>query len=517
MSLLIEALKRAEEAQRQQTEQELVAFDISQKPISLEQIDKELLLDLNEETPLILNDQTADETLLLEEASTLTFNFDEQIADANLLLDENVDSKSTLNTPQITEKSNSYNDIWLPLDDLPSQEIKPKLKKEEAITKPFVSEQVPMKEEKKEIKEKIEKKPEKLLNIEETLSKPWTKEEQAAAAAELQAANSSASLKPLLGYMGLLIFMIILLGGGYFFVSQKAEELGKSSFATNQVTPLPAGGLAAKLAEIQKKSQQEQTVTQPQTVITQIPTVEEKTPVKTPIVPLKTENNQQVVNTSQTPTQPASPPQNTQTTKTTKRLKIEHNISTHLVDNRLQDAYQAYQQGNYTKAKKLYLAVLQEDNRNRDALLGLAGISVQNQQLNQAKTYYQKVLQFYPKDAIAEAGLIDLQGGEMPENESALKHQLNQQPESSHLQFVLGNFYSRQLRWGEAQQAYFEAYRRNNQHPDYAYNLAVSLDQLGKSQAALPYYQRALTLSTNHKAKFDSKIVEQRISELENL
>ena len=172
MSLLIEALKRAEEAQRQQTEQELVAFDISQKPISLEQTDKELLLDLNEETPLILNDQTADETLLLEEASTLTFNFDEQIADANLLLDENVDLKSTLNTPQITEKSNGYNDIWLPLDDLPSQEIKPKLKKEESITKPFVSEQVPMKEEKKEIKEKIEKKPEKLLNIEETLSKP---------------------------------------------------------------------------------------------------------------------------------------------------------------------------------------------------------------------------------------------------------------------------------------------------------------------------------------------------------
>jgi tetratricopeptide (TPR) repeat protein len=509
MSLLIEALKRAEEAKRQQSEQESVALDISQETISFEQTDKEILLDLSEETPLVLNDQTADETLLLEEEPLLIFNFDEQVSDANLLLDE----EPAVVPIKIKEKSNDYNAVWLPLEELPSEEIKPE---EKIFIKP-VLESPPEKivvEEKKE-PEKIAPKPEKLFNIEETLSKPWTKEEQAAAAAELQAAHSSTSLKPLFGYLALLIVMLIVLGGGYFFVSQKVEELGKSSFATNQVTPLPSGGLAAKLAEIQKKSQQEQTVTQPQTVITQIPTVEEKAVIKTPIVPIKTENNQQVANPSQTPTQPPSPSQNPQTTQTTKRLKIEHNIATRQIDNRLQEAYQAYQQGNYAKAKKLYLAVLQEDKHSRDALLGLAGIAAQNQQVSQAKTYYQQVLQFYPKDAVAEAGLIDLQGGEMPENESALKNQLNQQPESSHLQFVLGNFYSRQNRWSEAQQAYFEAYRRNNQHPDYAYNLAVSLDQLGKSQAALPYYQRALKLSTNHKANFDSETVQQRISELE--
>lgn len=511
MSLLIEALKRAEESKRQQTEQEPITLDISQETFSFEQTDKDLLLNLNEETPLILNDQIADETLLLDEELTLTFNFEEQIADANLLLEENVDLKQNIEIPQKIEKTNTYNSEWLPLDDLPSQEVKPNSKKEEIVIKSAISEEVPIKEEKKE----IEKKPEKLLNIEETLSKPWTKEEQAAAAAELQAANSSASLKPLLGYLALLLFMIIVLGGGYFFVSQKVEELGKSSFATNQVTPLPAGGLAAKLAEVQKKSQQEQTVTQPQTVITQIPAVEEKPVIKPPVIPIKTEHNQRVENTPQLPSQPTPPPQSPQNTQATKRLKIEHNITTRQVDNRLQEAYQAYQQGNYAKAKKLYLAVLQEDNHSRDALLGLAGISAQNQQISQAKTYYQKVLQFYPKDAVAEAGLIDLQGEEMPENESTLKNQLNQQPESSHLQFVLGNFYSRQNRWGEAQQAYFEAYRRNNQHPDYAYNLAVSLDQLGKSQAALPYYQRALKLSANHHASFDLQVVKERISELE--
>ncbi len=494
MSLLIEALKRAEEAKRQQTEQKSVTFDISQDHVSFEQPIEEPLLNL---------EQISDETLLLEEPR-VAFNFDEKITDINLSVSE----ETTLAPMKIKEKSNNYDIEWLPLEEIKLEEKPP--------IKPTL--EIPSEKKYQEQQPKIEEvapKTEKVFNIEETFSKPWTKEEQAAAAAELQAARSSTSLKPLFGYLALLIVMLIILGSGYFFVSQKVEELGKSSFTTNQVQTLPSGGLAATLAEIQKKSQQEQTVTQPQTVITQIATPEEKPVVKSPIVPLKNEQNQLVTNTSQTPIPASSLSQTSPPAQTSKRLKIEHNLETRHVDNRLQEAYQAYQQGSYAKAKKLYVAVLQGDKHSRDALLGLAGIAVQNQQLNQAKTYYQQVLEFYPKDAVAEAGLIDLQGGEMPENENALKNQLNQQPESSHLQFVLGNFYSRQQRWGEAQQAYFEAYRRNNQHPDYAYNLAVSLDNLGKSPAALPYYQRALMLSSTHKANFDSQIVQQRISELE--
>jgi Tfp pilus assembly protein PilF len=490
MSLLIEALKRAEQAKREQdslnegeiAQETSLTFETTEEPFLLDQTEEKSAFLLNEK-----NEPFLEESLLLDD-----FPNDE------FLLPDNKD-----NDIKFSEETNSYNAEWLPLD-LDSLEIK---SKEPLLKKPPPQ---PI------IEEIIAPKPTvSPLNIEDTFSKPWTKEEQTAAAAELQAAHSSISLKPLFGYLALLVVMIGILGGGYFFISQKAEELGKSSFATSQVTPLPAGGLAAKLAEIQKKSQQEQTVTQPQTVITQIPKVEEKPLVKTPTVPIKTEHNQQVANTSQTPTQPSSPPQNPQTTQATKRLKIEHNSANRQVDNRLLDAYQAYQQGNYAKAKKLYVAVLQEDKHSRDALLGLAAISVQNQQVNQAKQYYQQVLRFYPKDAVAEMGLINLQDGDIPESENTLKNQLNQQPESSHLQFVLGNFYSRQHRWGEAQQAYFEAYRRDNQHPDYAYNLAVSLDQLGKSQAALPYYQRALTLSANHKANFDSQTVQQRISELE--
>lgn len=508
MSLLIEALKRAEQAKR---EQDLLNdSEIAQeKPLTFETTEEPFLLKQPEEISLNLSEENLSLNLLEEKSIFLLNEQSEQLTDKDLLLDDlPTDTISLLdnkeNDLKFSEKTNSYNAEWLSLD-LDSQEIKSKKKSIKPILETSPEEPVLQEKREKKEKEEVTSKIPNLLNIEETFSKPWTREEQTAAAAELQAAHSSASLKPLVGYFALLIVMLIILGGGYFFVSQKVEELGKSSFATNQVTPLPAGGLAAKLAEIQKKSQLEQQVIQPQTVITQTPVIEEK-PIKMATAPVQTETPKTSA--------PAAAPQ-TPTPQATKRLKIEHNSANRPLDNRLQDAYQAYQQGNYMKAKKLYVAVLQEDKQSRDALLGLAAISVQNQQVNQAKQYYQQILRFYPKDAVAEMGLINLQESDIPESENTLKNQLNQQPESSHLQFVLGNFYSRQNRWSEAQQAYFEAYRRNNQHPDYAYNLAVSLDQLGKSPAALPYYQRALTLSANHKANFDSQTVQQRISELE--
>jgi Tfp pilus assembly protein PilF len=520
MSLLIEALKRAEE-QRQHTTVDELSFKTSLTFVP-DQPPDEPFLEIDQEITLSLDTPTSEETLLLN------------LESSNLILD--ADSNITVYA-NIQEKSDSYNEEWLSLNDLPAEEtpvsqdnskIKPNIEEtpvsQDNSKIKLNIEETPVSQDNSKIKLNIEETPvsqdnSKIkLNIEETFSKPWTKEEHASAAAELQAAHSSSSLKPLLGYMALLLIMLVILGGGYFFVSQKVEELDKSSFTTSQVTPLPAGGLAAKLAEMRKKSQSEQTVTQSQTVITQVPAVEEKVLVSVAKSSVKTEQNQQITSKTSTPNispSTSQPLQSSVAPSSNKRLKIEHNLTPQRVDNRLQDAYQAYQQGNYNTAKKRYLLVLQEDKYNRDALLGLAGIAVQNQQFSQAKHYYQQVLQFYPKDSVAEIGLINLQETDVPNSENILKNQLNQEPESANLQFALGNFYSRQHRWNEAQQAYFEAYRHNNQHPDYAYNLAVSLEQLGKPQAALPYYQRALTLSSTHQASFDLSIVQQRISELE--
>ena len=79
---------------------------------------------------------------------------------------------------------------------------------------------------------------------------------------------------------------------------------------------------------------------------------------------------------------------------------------------------------------------------------------------------------------------------------------------------VLGNWYARQQRWGNAQQAYFEALRRAPHNADYAFNLAVSLDRMGQAQAARTYYENALELAASGGATFDATAVRERVVQL---
>jgi uncharacterized protein HemY len=91
---------------------------------------------------------------------------------------------------------------------------------------------------------------------------------------------------------------------------------------------------------------------------------------------------------------------------------------------------------------------------------------------------------------------------------------LREEPDAAHLHFTLGNMYAAQNRWGEAQSAYFGAYRLQAENPDYAYNLAVSLDELGKAAAAAGYYRRALELAAENGAVFDQPSVRGRLLKL---
>jgi uncharacterized protein HemY len=92
---------------------------------------------------------------------------------------------------------------------------------------------------------------------------------------------------------------------------------------------------------------------------------------------------------------------------------------------------------------------------------------------------------------------------------------LFENPEQPSLYFTLGRLYATQARWAEAQQAFFDAYRLDSANPDYAYNLAVSLDRLEQVQSALDYYNVALGLATGTPAGFDPSAVTERIQTLE--
>ena len=76
---------------------------------------------------------------------------------------------------------------------------------------------------------------------------------------------------------------------------------------------------------------------------------------------------------------------------------------------------------------------------------------------------------------------------------------------------ALGNAYGAQNRWLEAQSHYFRALENNPGDPNYAYNLAVSLEHISQPRAAISYYRRALDNISNGLATFSREVVEQRL------
>jgi Tfp pilus assembly protein PilF len=185
------------------------------------------------------------------------------------------------------------------------------------------------------------------------------------------------------------------------------------------------------------------------------------------------------------------------------------------IDPVVESAWEALQAGDLPRAREAYERALRANPRDRDALLGLATIDARTQRFENAEARYLRVLELDPRDPYAQAGLVALRGQTDPvQSESRIKNLLAQQPDAAFLNFPLGNQYAAQGRWPEAQAAYFRAFSADADNPDYAYNLAVSLDHLGQGKLALEYYRRALALAGNRAVGFNSVQVEARIREL---
>src|SRR6266581_4442282 len=194
---------------------------------------------------------------------------------------------------------------------------------------------------------------------------------------------------------------------------------------------------------------------------------------------------------------------------------IAINAPTLAVDPALEQAYQAFLRNDLAAAREGYQRVLAREPTNRDALLGLAAIDVRGGHLDAAESRYLKLIEIDPRDSQAVASLIALRGPLDPvASESRLKTLIASQPEAAHLYFSLGNQYALQSRWSEAQGAYFKAYSVDPENADYAFNLAVSLDQLRQRKLALEFYQRALALADKRAASFPPAQARARVQEL---
>jgi tetratricopeptide (TPR) repeat protein len=180
----------------------------------------------------------------------------------------------------------------------------------------------------------------------------------------------------------------------------------------------------------------------------------------------------------------------------------------------LMSAYDAYNAGDDVKAQKLYKQVLQQDVRNVDALLGLGAIATRQGRVADANGWFGKVLEIDPRNNMAQGALLDSQlEGNDANSESRIKNMLAKNPSDVNLHVALGNLYAEQNQWPAAQQAYFDAYSLNGS-ADNAFNLAVSLDQMGKPKLALPYYQHALAHASD-KSNIDKAALEARIAAIQ--
>lgn len=192
--------------------------------------------------------------------------------------------------------------------------------------------------------------------------------------------------------------------------------------------------------------------------------------------------------------------------------KFERHLSDDREDAGLLAAWQAYQDGRMEQAKAGYEKVLQQDTRNRDAMLGMGAVSLRQGLAADAAQWYRRVLQAYPQDETARAALLAIGSQEM-DAATAARLQQESRPENA---LLLGQYYAAQQRWAEAQEQYFTAWSQSPDNPGLAFNLAVCLDHLNQPRLAMEYYQKALKLSQGKKGQsFDPASVQRRVSELE--
>jgi len=178
--------------------------------------------------------------------------------------------------------------------------------------------------------------------------------------------------------------------------------------------------------------------------------------------------------------------------------------------------FDAFNRGELALAQQEYESAQKSDPRNTDALHGLAAIAVRQGRHDQAESLYRRITEADPQDTVAMSALINSRAQIDPNAaESRLKSLSAAQPELAAPHFSLGNLYARHGRWSDAQQAYFRAYSAEPDNPDILYNLAISLEHLRQNKLAAQYYNQALAAAQNRPAGFDQAQATARLHKLQ--
>lgn len=298
------------------------------------------------------------------------------------------------------------------------------------------------------------------------------------------------------------LLLLLLLAGGFYFYLQSLEQpqlvVARPSLpppVTPKVEPVPIENVEYVPEESAKPV--EQALPEKKPSQTNQPQTETPTKVEDALV-------------TRTEDRPKAKPAEATLPKVTRNRSPVASVSDSVLA-----GYQAYVAGDDAAASQYYRQAAQQEPRNVDAWLGLGAVAQRQGKADEASAYYARVLELDPRNPVAQTGLAAVAAQSDPvTGESRLKNLLAQQPEAAFLHAALGNLYADQGQWPSAQQSYFQAVHFDPKNAEYAFNLAVSMDQMGKPDLALNYYQRSLELLPRQGGPVDRAQVEVRIAQL---
>ncbi|MCK5385529.1 MAG: hypothetical protein KAJ29_08100, partial [Alphaproteobacteria bacterium] len=128
---------------------------------------------------------------------------------------------------------------------------------------------------------------------------------------------------------------------------------------------------------------------------------------------------------------------NTKTSTVSSTMSFQKTNKIDPVAEKLESAWLAYEAAQYGRAKNLYKEILDIEDDNRDALLGLGAIAIVEKDNAMASGIYRSLLKHDPRDPIAIAALANLQSTDTSAqaDERYLLDMLKKTPDDAHLNF----------------------------------------------------------------------------------
>ncbi len=181
------------------------------------------------------------------------------------------------------------------------------------------------------------------------------------------------------------------------------------------------------------------------------------------------------------------------------------------VDPDVMRGYKALQQNQFGQAREAYSQALARSPTQRDALLGIAYAHHALGNTEQALSTLRRLVDLYPRDSDAMSAIYLISGGDLQTEETRFKQLLERSESPAALHYTLGVLYFDQSRFGEAERAFSRAASMAPDQPDYAYNLALALDRLGRARDAARQYVVALNLANQSNAIFSRDLARARL------